>query len=141
MKSIQKNHAILALIAVVVLIIISVFYFSSQNSKTAPYYKKNVRVETSYKILKDESLWRNKLIQSDIATQWNISEKNIVIKEIQQYKFLCGNTEAQFVNYSSYNNGMLGGWNNIYIVNCFNYYFVYEFGDAGPKLYGPFDKS
>ena len=136
----QKGSVIMAVIAIVVLLIIGgIYYFSQTNN--IKLLTKDVRVAAEYKILNDESLWRAKNIISNLPMQWDVTEKDIVLKGIEQNKFMCGDKEAQFVKYSSFNNGSVGGWNNISVVDCLDYYFVYEFGDAGPKMYGPFSKD
>ena len=144
MKNNQKG-SIPVIIAVIFLIVVVGFFLA----KKAGYISENTPiardagVADSYKVLKDESLWRVKYINNSTPMQWDITEKGILLKEVQQNKFICGEKEAQFVKYSSFNNDSIGGWDNISVVDCLDYYFyfVYEFGDAGPKLYGPFNKE
>lgn len=137
------NKKIILGIIMAVIVIVSVFFLA----KKAGYIPNNTpitkdaRVAYSYKVLEDENLWRAKYVNSSIPMQWNVIEKNILLKEVQQNKFVCGDKEAQFIKYSSFNNGSIGGWNNISVVDCLDYYFVYEFSDAGPKLHGPFNKE
>ena len=117
-----------------------IFYF--YNKPTGPTSYKNDALSGVYKVLSDEKIWRAKVVPSDNPQQWNVPEQNIVIKEVdKQFNFYCGDKKAKFEKYYSFTVGgyNVGGWDNIYIVDCENYYFIYEFGDDGSHLFGPFD--
>jgi hypothetical protein len=49
------------------------------------------------------------------------------------------NSAIHVASYSP-GHGVLGGFYDTYIVDCGNFYLVYNPGDAGPEIYGPFFK-
>lgn len=107
--------------------------------KNRPTSFKNEQLVNTYTVLSDESVWRGKYIKSESPLRWSVPNKNIIIEESPQYSFSCGQKRADVSKYSSFTTGTMGGWNSLYIVDCGDYYFVYEYGDAGPRLFGPFD--
>ena len=139
----EKGFVVPLLIIIVAVLMIGggVYYYSKNIKPTGPTSYKNEAIVNAYNVLADESLWRNKYVSTNIPVEWNVPSKNIVIKKIQENSFSCGEKQANFVNYTSYNAGSnyVGGWNSVSVIDCGTYYFVYENGDAGPKLYGPFD--
>jgi uncharacterized protein (UPF0333 family) len=143
MKNSQKGFVVPLLVAIIVLLVVGggVYYYSKNIKPTGPTSYKNEAIVNTYNVLADESLWRGKYVSTNIPVEWNVSSKNIVVKKIQENSFSCGEKQANFVNYTSYNAGSnyVGGWNSVSVIDCGIYYFVYENGDAGPKLYGPFD--
>src|ERR1035437_1169682 len=92
--------SIVEIIVVVILVVVGGVYLFSQTNNIKPLTK-DVSVATEYQVLNDESLWRAKNIASNLPMQWDVIEKNIVLKEVQQNKFVCGDKEAQFVKYSA----------------------------------------
>lgn len=141
MKNQQKGFVVPLLVLLAVIVIGGgVYYYSTVKPKPTSYV--NAALTNEYKVLVDESLWNTKLVKTDNPESWTIPEKNTTVKVVDtQNNFYCGDKKAIFEKYSSYNSGAVGGWNGVYIVDCGTYYFVYEYGDAGPKLFGPFDGS
>jgi len=145
MKNSQKGFVVPLLVAIIaVLVIGGGAYFYSKNLKpSGPTSYKNETLVNTYTVLSDENLWRGKYVSTTIPVEWNVPSKNVTVKKITENSFSCGDKQASFVNYTSYNAGSnyVGGWNSVSVIDCGNYYFVYESGDAGPKLYGPFDSQ
>ena len=56
--------------------------------------------------------------------------------------FSCNNHNFAAIHVASYSpgNGLVGGFYDTYVVDCGNFYLVYNPGDAGPRIYGPFVK-
>ncbi len=126
-------------VGVVVLIIIGIVFYYNQSLKPKSFLDQSLLLK--YKILNNESDWREKLVKTEGPEKWNLSEENTVIEVREyQYNFYCGDTKAFFAKYLSYSNPKyIGAWNNIYVVDCGSFYSIYEYGDAGSKLFGPFD--
>ncbi|MDD5050618.1 MAG: hypothetical protein PHV93_02645 [Candidatus Pacebacteria bacterium] len=127
---------LLAFFVILTLAWACLFYFRGR-----PRHFLNQKVASTFKVLLDEKTWRGKLIKSDNPMSWNVPEVNTQIKaENYQKDFYCGGRKANFVDYFSYSAGAgsVGGWNSISVIDCTDYYFVFEYGDAGPKLFGPF---
>lgn len=140
MKNINKGFVVPLIITLVVIIIGVAVYYYSRPQKPTSYL--NSALTNKYIVLADKNLWNTKLITTDNPEEWTISAKNIVVKIVDsQNNFYCGDKKAVFENYSSFNTGAVGGWGSVSIVDCGSYYFVYDYGDSGPRLYGPFDIS
>jgi len=142
MKNYQKGFAVPLVIAIAVLVVGGGIYAYTKYLKpTGPISYKNDAAVNTYPVLENSDLYKTKFVSTDIPIEWNIPNKNVVIKKIQENKFSCGNKEANFVVYTSYNAGSnyIGGWYSTSVIDCGDYYFVYESGDSGPKLFGPFD--
>jgi len=142
MKNSQKGFVVPLLIVIAVLVIGGgIYYFYSKSDKPADYV--NETLQQTYKVLANKAEWDSKIIQSNNPEIWGVSSKNTEIKIVgTQNNFYCGDKKANFVKYSTHSNGsnsVGGDWNAISIVDCGTYYFVYEFSDSGPKLYGPFE--
>lgn len=127
------------LIVIVVLVIGGgIYYYSRGSSKPISYLKADLT--NTYTVLANENLWRTKLIASENPEAWLVSTKNITVKAIDyQGNFSCGDKKAEFIKYSSFNTGAVGGWGSVSVVDCGSYYFIFDYGDAGPKLFGPFE--
>ncbi len=142
MKNYQKGFVVPLLIVIAVLVVGGgTFAYFKYFKPTGPTSYKNDALVNSYPILENSDLYKDKFVSTNIPVEWNIPVKNIAIKKIQENKFSCGNKPANFIVYSSYNAGSnyIGGWYSTSVIDCGEYYFVYESGDSGPKLYGPFD--
>ena len=138
MKNINKGFVVPLIIALAVIIIGVAVYYYSRPQKPTSYL--NSALANKYIVLADQNLWNTKLITTDNPEEWTISANNIVVKIVDsQNNFYCGDKKAVFENYSSFNTGAVGGWGSVSIVDCGSYYFVYDYGDSGPRLYGPFD--
>ena len=136
----KKRQIIIAAVILFVIAILGVYAFSNNRNKPTSY--NNSELINTYPILASENLWRGKLIGTDNPEKWSIPAKNTTIQAVDYSgNFMCGSTKADFSKFSSFNTGATGGWNNISIVDCGDYYFVFEYGDAGPKLFGPFDRQ
>ncbi len=73
---------------------------------------------------------------------WEVPELSLAVKTDRRDNFYCGNKKATFIKYSSYNYPFsVGGWGSLSVIDCGDYYFVYDYGDAGPHLSGPFNKA
>jgi hypothetical protein len=140
MKNSQKGFVVPLLIVIAVLVIGGgIYYYSRGSSKPTSYL--NADLTNTYTVLANEDRWRTKLITSENPEAWLISSKNITVKATDyQGNFSCGDKKAEFIKYSSYNTGAVGGWGSVSIVDCGSYYFVFEYADSGPKLFGPFDQ-
>lgn len=142
MKNSQKGFVVPLIIAIAVLVIGGGVYYFSKNKTVTPTSYKDTSLLNTYKVLSDENSWKTKLVITDNPEIWAIPGKNIAVKVIEsQDNFYCGDKEANFVKYSSFKTGSIGGWGKVSIVDCGSYYFVYEFSDSGPKLYGPFETN
>jgi hypothetical protein len=142
MKNSQKGTVLPIVIILALIVVIGGIYFIHNKNYNKPVSYNNSGLINTYPVLANENTWRSKLIKTDDPHKWIVSGKNITIQAIDYSgSFLCGNVKASFSKFSSYNTGTLGGWNNISIVSCDAYYFVFEYGDAGPKLFGPFAQN
>ncbi len=124
--------------------ILGIYYFYYMPSSVVKMIsERNEVLPNTYKVLSDESLWKDKMVKSDNPSSWNIPSKNIEIKESDsQFNFYCGDKKADFIKYSSYKyKNSMGGWGSVSIVDCGEYYFIYEYSDGGPKLFGPFESE
>lgn len=141
MKNSQKGFVVPLLIVIAVLAIGGgIYYYSRGSSKPTSYL--NADLTNTYTVLADENLWRTKLIASENPQAWLVSTINITVKANDyQGNFSCGDKKAEFIKYSSFNTGAVGGWGSVSVVDCGSYYFVFDYGDAGPKLFGPFDQN
>ena len=141
MKNNKKSLAAsLVIVAAIIIIGVGAYYYSKSIKPQKPTSFLNTALSAKYEVLANQNLWSTKLIKSNNPEEWSVPEKNIVIKVVDwQDNFYCGGGKAVFENYSSYNTGAVGGWNSVSVVDCGSYYFVYEYGDSGPKLYGPFN--
>ena len=141
MKNSPKAFVAPLLIVITVLVIGGGIYFYSKSDRSSDYV--NESLQHTYKVLVNKTEWNNKLIQSNNPENWDISSKNTVIRIVDtQDNFYCGDKKANFIKYSKHSSGsnsVGGDWNTISVVDCGTYYFVYEFSDSGPKLYGPFE--
>ena len=129
-------RVILIVVAVIILaFVVMLVYFKFSTPK--PFVDENIY--NRYSVLQNEKLWRSKEIESNDSKQWNIININTSIKNEGDGNFLCGDKKALFAKYYSFSDSrFIGAWNNISIVDCSDYYFVFESGDRGPKLFGPF---
>lgn len=127
-------------VVVLVIIVLCFNYFFLSPRLTS---EKNELLSNTYKVLSDESIWKGKMISSDNPSSWNVPIKNIEIKESgAPSNFYCGDKEATFIKYSSYEyKNSIGGWGSVSVVDCGEYYFVYENADSGQKLFGPFERD
>lgn len=141
MKNSQKGFIVPLLVIIAVLVIGGgIYYYSRGSSKPTSYL--NSDIANTYTVLTSDNLWRTKLIASENPEAWSVPTKNITVKAIDyQGNFTCDNNKAEFIKYSSYNTGAVGGWGSVSIIDCGSYYFIFEYADSGPKLFGPFDRA
>jgi hypothetical protein len=143
MKNSQKGPAFLLVLAIIAVLVIGggAYLYSRSIEQSGPTSYINNALVSRYSVVSEESLWRGKYVSTNIPVEWSVPSKKVTIKKITENTFSCGGKQIDLVNYSSYSAGSnyIGGWNSISILDCGSYYFVYESGDAGPKLYGPFD--
>jgi hypothetical protein len=134
----MKTKVIVVSAAVVLLGVVFCYY---QTERPISYLDRSLLAK--YPVLKNESEWRAKRVATDNPEAWTIPEKNVRVEvKNSQYDFYCGGKKAGFKNYSSYSNPVyVGAWNSVSVVDCGDFYFIYEYGDAGPKLFGPFENS
>ena len=146
MKTLQKGFAwkwiiILVGIILALAVIFCVVLFFTQ---TSPKNFINTTLEQNYSVLTDRSKWIQSIVVTNNPESWDIPSKNIQIKIVgSQNNFYCGDIKADVQQYSAHTSGAytVGGWYSVYVVDCGVYYFIYEFTDAGPQLYGPFDQD
>lgn len=131
---------IVAIIAVLVIGGGVVYIYTKSQPKPTSYL--NASLVKTYSVLSDESNWIHDLVSSENPESWFIPAKNITVKAINyQNNFTCADRPVKLIKYSSYNSGAVGGWDSVSIVDCQDYYFVFKYGDSGPKLFGPFDQN
>ena len=66
---------------------------------------------------------------------------DVIVRGGGGHDFYCGSKKADsLLYYSRYVPYASGGWESISVIDCGNYYFIYEASDAAPILAGPFDK-
>ncbi len=136
MKS--KNIFMLVLIIILVasIILIKNYYFT-------PIQKIDKSLEENYPLLKNSSYQKNYSFL-DFQTAINTGELEMAVgtKEAQ-YRCKNGKT-AKTSSYSfsgpARTNPVDGGWGEIFVIDCEEYYYIFEFPGAPGNVYGPFNK-
>ncbi len=133
-------------VLIVVIVALAIVYFAwyiHGNYDAQPKFYKNNALSHEYTVLENSTNWQSVPVNSYTPFTWKVSTKTIhqTITTDSQNNFACGTSKASVTKYSSHSYpNSVGGWGSISIVDCGEYYFVYDYGDAGPHLFGPFNK-
>ena len=140
----MKKSYVIYIIAVVILLILIIASLGvfSQN-KRIEYTNKSL--EINYPLLKNYAY--AKYLVNDYGIFFNDSVNSLSIDgkslsyDKKSLKFSCnGQIREGQLYYKLYVPHSIGGWDSIYVIDCDTHYWVFDSGDAGPHLAGPFNK-
>lgn len=135
----KTKKTIWTIILLLIVVIIS-YYFYIYRVRSF----ENPALLKTYKVLSDESQWRNKGVISNNPMEWQIIDESINVNiKAKNYTgdFYCGDKQAKFSKYYSYYDPKyFGSGSSISIIDCGDYYFVFSYGGNGPHLFGSFKK-
>lgn len=79
-------------------------------------------------------------LYSESHDHWyaNTQGKTVDVYQVAPDQFTCDNAPASVALYSSTKNSDTSRLNNVYVVDCGNYYFVFSDALSGQVMYGPF---
>jgi len=128
---IMRKEIIIGIVILIVLTVGSYFIFFDG-------YKVNKNLEEEYTILKNED-YRNSLIGE--FGELDDEERGFELDD--ENKLICSNgSEAEQIKYLEEEGplGYEGGWKDVFIVDCGDKYWVWEFPGFPGNVYGPFVK-
>lgn len=123
------------------------YYVNRPIHSTYEYMKKphrstvylNGDLVKKYPVLAREDLYKTVQFSNENSDAW--PEPTTLSSVDYLADFNCVDKKATLLKYTYFKTGVVGGWGSLSAVDCGDYYFVLENGDAGTKLYGPFDFS
>jgi len=132
---------LIALAGIIILALACYFSWGKGFEDAQPKIDKHEDIAQKYDVLND-GRWSSIPIENEVGDQWTVALKSgarLTIKTDGNNAFTCDGRAAQFLPYYSRTTpNSLGGWDRISVVDCGANYFIYEFGDGGPHLFGPF---
>lgn len=140
----KKTIAVVALAVLIVILVLFAIYLKPEkaenpvNNTTHTETKTNQTLHQQYAMLNNGSFMGYPIARTNYSSiGYNDSTG----------KINCNGQEVSPKHASSYstvsdnpNNPAIGGFYDTYIFDCSNIYYVYMTGDAGPRLFGPFNK-
>ncbi len=136
----MKKTALFALIVALVIGLYAAYQRGRENAR--PKITRHDEVAEKYEVLNADG-WKSALIQAEVWNEWKVALKSgarLTVKTDGNNVFTCDGRKAEFLPYYSYSApNSLGGWDSASVVDCGSQYFVYEYGDGGPHLFGPFN--
>mgnify|MGYP006865027947 CR=1 FL=1 len=132
----MKNGLIVGIVLIVIILIAGFVVYNRSNSG----YTINLNQTVAEEYPAVNSYHNSEL---DDWTNMTIRDKFFYF-DSEEEVFMCDGKEVEPILYeNSYPNDerVDGGWIYIYVIDCDDFYVIYTFGSAGPRLYGPFDFS